>query len=344
MQPGAKAHQRAAPPPTAAAAPLHAVTHATTHASGSAAAGSGAFPRLVVGLARLLQLAVRDPHAPPRQPVDAEHHRRADHGGEEADRHVGLEDERAIGDVGHRELVLEGRHLPDAVEEGEVDHARAPEDEHALQPAARAAPASPLGIDGDRGGAQLGHGEGRDHEVAAGAVRQDERDDQEHRVVEEDDGVAEHLRQEDDEVGDAVRGLQQDGERLGLRQPDARVRRRRRRRLQQQAPVVPATVPRNDCVQAHRDRDEVVQEAHRVPHPRGHVGSRAALLCAQHETADHAQQQLDDHVRSDHAERDDVLAQEPLERVVRERLGQVQAGVGLAVQSCLILLHPRAGL
>eukprot|EP00964_Phaeocystis_antarctica_P071131 scaffold43352_cov70-Phaeocystis_antarctica.AAC.5 len=142
-------------------------------------------------------------------------------------------------------------------------------------------------------------------------------------MVEEDGRVADHLRQEDDEVGEAVRRLQQD-----------RVGRGRRRRFQQEPPVVTAAVPCDHRVQAHRDRDHVVQEARRVPHPRGHVGSRAALGCAQHETAEQAQHELDEHIRRDDDEGDEVLAQEPLERVVREWLGQVNAGVAFAVHLC----------
>ena len=50
--------------------------------------------------------------------ADAEHHGRADDRCQEADGHVGLEDQGAVGDVGDGELVLEGRHLRG----GEVDH------------------------------------------------------------------------------------------------------------------------------------------------------------------------------------------------------------------------------
>ena len=50
--------------------------------------------------------------------ADAEHHGRADDRCQEADGHVGLEDQGAVGDVGDGELVLEGRHLQDAGRRG----------------------------------------------------------------------------------------------------------------------------------------------------------------------------------------------------------------------------------
>ena len=49
------------------------------------------------------------------------------------------------------------------------------------------------------------------------AVRQDDRNCEEHSVVRYEDGLGKHLGQEDEEVRDAVRRLQQDDQRLPIR-------------------------------------------------------------------------------------------------------------------------------